>query len=379
VSAGRVEFGPGAIAVLPEAVGSLGRRRALVVTDPGLRAAGLLDRVVGLLQQGGVTTEVVDDIRANPRTEDLDAVADRVRAFAAPAHGSSAVVVALGGGSALDAAKAVALMAVNPGRAADFDHRRPPAVAGLPIAAIPTTAGTGAETNGFGVVEDTAPDGTCCKVYLGHDSVRPRVVVLDPELTLGLPPAITAATGIDALVHGLESLASRGATPASAGYARQVVAMVHRWLPIAVADGGDLEARGQMLTAAHLAGRALSLSGLGLVHGIGHSLTNHLGTVHGVALAAVLPEVMSFCADGGAPGTRGAYAIAAEAMGSSDAIAAAGDLAASVGVRRPLSQLGLTAQAVPDVARGAVADVVSLSSPRTASPAEVEELLASAL
>ena len=376
-----MEFGAGAIERLPDVLGSIGARLVVLLTDPGLRSLGLLDRVLDLLAARALSTEVFDAVRANPSTEDLDVAAGRVREFAAAtsrpgdAEGHHAVVVALGGGSVLDVAKGVALLATNPGRAVDYDYRRDPARPGLPVVAVPTTAGTGAETNGFGVVEDPV---ACCKIYVGHDSVRPRAAILDPELTLGLPPAATAATGVDALVHGIESLASRGSTAVSAGFARHAVALASRWLPVAVAHGEDIEARSQMLRAAHLAGCALTLSGLGLVHGIGHSLTNRFGTVHGVALAAVLPEVMTFCAHG-SERARQAYAVAAQAMGAHDAISAAAELSAAVGTRRPLPELGLTASTMADVARGAVEDVVSHNSPRGASQADIEVLLRAAM
>lgn len=372
----RVEFGVGALDRLPDAVTSLGRSRAFVVTDPGLHAVGVLDRVLAVLRAAGLEHEVFDGVRPNPSTADLDAAGEQVRAFCAAGSGGrggeAVAVVAVGGGSALDSAKGIALLATNPGAAADFDYRREPPGAGLPVVAVPTTAGTGAETNGFGVIEDVRAR---CKIYVGHTSVRPAVAVLDPELTLGLPPAATAATGFDALVHGIESLASRGATPLSAAYATQAVAMVSRWLPVAVEDGADLEARAQLLLGAHLAGRALTLSGLGLVHGIAHALTNEFHTVHGVALAAVMPEVMRYCADDAGP----AYAAAAVAMGCGDAIAAVTELAAVIGVRRPLRDLGLTEEAVPSVARGAVEDAVTLNSPRTPTQADVESLLHTAL
>jgi alcohol dehydrogenase class IV len=362
----RIEFGAGVVGLLPDVLASLGHTRAFVVTDPGLRVAGVLGRVLAVLAAAGVEHAVYDGIRANPTTDDLDAAGLQVRLF------GPAVVVAVGGGSALDAAKGVALLATNPGSARDFDYRREPPGPGLPVVAVPTTAGTGAETNGFGVVEDAAAR---CKLYVGHGSVRPAVCLLDPELTLGLPPAATAATGIDALVHGIESLASRGASPLSQAYAAQAVSMVARWLPVAVEDGSDVEARAQLLLGAHLAGRALTLSGLGLVHGIGHSLTNHLGTVHGVALAAVLPEVMTFCAEAAGP----AYRTVALAMGATDAVAAAGELAARIGVRYRLRDLGASADAVRSVARGAVDDIVTVNSPRLPTLADVEQILHSVL
>lgn len=365
--AARLEFGAGAVRLLPEAVGLVERHRVLVVTDPGLRAAGVLPGVLAVLGGAGLQVEVFDGVRANPTTTDVDAGGARARAF------DDAAVVALGGGSAMDCAKGIALLATNPElTAADLDYRRAVPLPGLPLIAVPTTAGTGAETNGFGVIEDVERQ---CKLYVGHASVQPRVCVLDPELTVGLPRAVTAAAGYDALVHGIESLASRGASPVSVAYATQAVSMVTRWLPAAVADGTDLEARGQLLLAAHLAGRALTLSGLGLVHGIAHALTNHFHTVHGVALAAVLPEVMAFCADAAA----GPYAVAARAMGARDAAAAAHDLAVAIGVRRPLRDLGLTEQTLDSVARGAIEDVVTVNSPRAPTLIDVQDILRQAL
>ncbi len=364
----RIEFGAGTLVTLPDAVASVGQTRAFVVTDPGLRAAGVLGRVLAVLTAAGVEHAVFDGVRANPTTDDLDVAGRQARAY------GDAAVVAVGGGSALDAAKGIALLARNPGSATELDYHRQPPGDGLPVVAVPTTAGTGAETNGFGVIHDPAAR---CKVYVGHASVRPRVCILDPELTVGLPRAATAATGIDALVHGIESLASRGSSPLSAAYAAQAVAMVSRWLPVAVEDGSDLEARAQLLLGSHLAGRALTLSGLGLVHGIGHSVTNHFGTAHGVALAGVLPEVMAWSAQGSAT-ARAAYATAALVMGVPDAVAAARELAVGIGVRRPLRELGLTPGTVAGVARGAVEDVVTANSPRLPTQDDVEALLRSA-
>ena len=370
-----LEFGAGALATLPAALARVGQSRAFLVTDPGVRAAGLLDRVLAVLDSAQIEHAVFDGIRPNPTTDDLDAAGAQVRAFT---QAAAAAVVAVGGGSALDAAKGIALLGRNPGSSREYDYRLDPPGPGLPVVAIPTTSGTGAETNGFGVIEDASAR---CKIYVGHGSVRPQVCILDPELTLGLPRAATAATGIDALVHGIESLASRGSTALSAAYAAQAVAMVSRWLPAAVEDGSDLEARAQLLLGAHLAGQALTLSGLGLVHGIGHSLTNHFHTPHGVALAAVLPEVLEFSAEA----AQEPYRVAARAMGlaptgspAGDAagfVAAVRDLAVGVGVRRPLAELGLTAELVPSVAKGAVDDVVTVNSPRLPSQHDVETIL----
>lgn len=361
-----LEFAATAVERLPDAVAAVGPTRVLVVTDPGIRAAGIVDRVVGILADADMETAEYDEVGPNPTIADVDRGAELAGRF------GDATVVALGGGSALDVAKGVALVAANDGTAADFDYRRTPTHPAMPIVAVPTTAGTGAETNGFGVIEDPTARR---KVYLGHDSARPRRVILDPVLTVGLPAGPTAATGMDALIHGIESLAARGSTASSATYARRSITLVSSSLRAAVADGTDLQARSRLLLGSHLAGRALSLSGLGLVHGIAHAVTNHTGAVHGLALSAVVEEVMTRTADVG----DAAYGAVAEAMGvgSPDAaIAAVGDLADDVGARMPLRELGVDTAMLPDIASGALADLVSDGHPRTFSQDEVEQLLA---
>ncbi|MBG0857725.1 iron-containing alcohol dehydrogenase [Streptomyces spinoverrucosus] len=367
----RVEFGAGRVDLLPELLATTGHHRAFVVTDRGLRAAGVAERVLKILDAADVEHAVYDEVAPNPSTGNVDAGAARARAF------GPAAVVALGGGSVLDAAKGIALLVGNPDAVAADADTLWEAADGLPLIAIPTTSGTGAETNGFGVIEDTA---ACRKVYMGHPSVRPRVALLDPELTLGLPAPATAATGIDALVHGIESLASRGANPFSVAYATQAVTMVSRALPAAHRDGSDLDARAELMMGAHLAGQALTLSGLGLVHGIGHALTAHTGTAHGVALAAVLEEVMEFTAQAARP----AYEQVARAMRLSEppdgdwagaAVEAVREISAGLDIKRPLRALGADRAMLPSIAAGAVADAVTKNAPRLPSEPEVLDIL----
>ena len=190
-------------------------------------------------------------------------------------------IIALGGGSSLDSAKGIALVAANPTfSSAQFNYSITPEKPALPIIAIPTTSGTGSETNNWGVIDDPERH---CKFYVGDTSTTPVAAILDPELTLGLPPRPTAGTGIDALTHAIESLTSKGSTPVSAAYAHQAIRLISKALPIAVNDGKNLDARGDMLLGAHLAGLALTLYGLGLVHGIAHSVSAHVGAAHGEA------------------------------------------------------------------------------------------------
>jgi alcohol dehydrogenase class IV len=381
---GRIEFGAGTVRRLPAALQLLGQDRAFVVTDPGVRAAGILDRVLLILADAHIETAVFADVEPNPSVGTLTAAAARAREF------GPAAVVPLGGGSSLDAAKGVALLAVNGGLGhgtldyGTLDYGTVPAGPTPPLIAVPTTAGTGAETNGFGVITDPT---TRRKIYIGHPSVAPRVSILDPELTLGLPPAGTAATGTDALVHGVESLTSLGRNPVSEGHAHQAIRLVHRWLPKAVADGSDLEARANMLLGAHLAGLALTVSGLGLVHGIAHAVSAYTGAVHGVALAAVLEPVLTFNAAGAAADT---YADIAFDLGVGDPGAPARDNAAATitELRRvteqirsytTLGSLGCTETLVPDLARTALADPVTGNNPRRPSTDQLVEILRTAL
>ena len=365
-AATRIEFGVGAVSRLPGCVEDVGGRTVFLVTDAGLRATGIVDRTAGLLEAAGLSVTVYDAVAPNPSTATLDAAAPAVRATVQA--GAGCVVVALGGGSVLDSAKGIALLATNPMTAADLTDRSLTLVPGLPVVAVPTTAGTGAETNGFGVIEDAR---ACRKVYIGHRSVRPCASVLDPGLSVGLPAGPTAATGMDALVHGIESLASRRANPVSVAYATEAVRLVSASLAAAVADGSDLEARASLLMGAHLAGLALSISGLGVVHGLAHATTAHTGAVHGLALSSVLTEVMTRTA----PVAGAAYARTAEAMGAADAVTAAGALADEIGARRPLRDLGVTSDLVTPIAGGAIADAVSRNHPRSMDVAELEAIV----
>lgn len=365
-----VDFGPGALARLGD---HAPRREVVLVTDPGLRAVGIADDAVAALQRAGCVVAVVDDVGGNPTTDSVEAGAARARE-AFPGEGAGACVVALGGGSALDAAKGIALLAADPQlRVTDAPRR-----AGWPVVAVPTTAGTGAETNGFGVLEDPRAHR---KVYCGDASVTPRTAVLDPLLTHGLPVPATAATGVDALVHGVESLVSRGRNPVSEAFAAEAVRRAWRWLPVVVADGADPRARAEMLVAAHLAGQALTRSGLGLVHGLAHALTAHTGTVHGRALGAVLGEVVAWSLEDPAagPADEAGWLRVADVLGTT--VTALPDVLAArcrqVGVPTGLDALGVDPGLAPALAATAAADPVSANAPRrVADAADAEVLLA---
>jgi alcohol dehydrogenase class IV len=359
-------FGAGELGRLPACLEMVGKRRVFVVTDSGVVAAGVAASVGELLERAGIDHAIHDDVRANPDTFTLESGGRALREF------GDAVVVGLGGGTALDAAKGISLAAANDLDARDLDYRREPARPGAPVIAVPTTAGTGAETNGFGVFDDPLAGR---KFYVGHASVVPRASILDPRLTIGLPAAATAATGMDAIAHALESLSSPRANPYAHGLGLEVLRMGSRWLPVAVADGGDLEARSQMLLAAHLAGLAFGTTGLGLCHAIGHALSARLGTAHGVALAAALPHVLAF----NEAATAEIQAEVAVAMSAGSAREGALALATAVGLPSRLGELGCPPELVPMLAEDAMADPVISNTPRMPTGEELTALLHAAI
>jgi len=351
----------------------------MIITDPGMLATPVIDAVLACLEDAGMKSTVFSGVHANPTTDDLAAGADAIASDGPPADH---VLVAVGGGSSIDAAKGIALAAVNPQRGRDLDHKNQFAAGGLPIVAVPTTAGTGAETNAFGVVTDPM---THRKFYVGAASTMPAAAILDPELTAGLPPAATAATGMDALTHAIESYLSVRANPWSDGIALQVISMIAANLARACADGADLEARSVMLLASHMAGIGMATTGLGLVHAIGHALGGRYNIAHGLTLAMVLPQVLGFSA----PVRRDRLAAIALALGAGDAgrdadwnTAAAIDavraLRAQIGLAAGPAAFGVAAADFAGLADDALDDEVLVNAPRQPTAADIEEILAAA-
>jgi alcohol dehydrogenase len=375
----RAHFGVGAVGRLPGIVRGAGGGAVVVVTDAALAVTPVVASVTGVLEAAGMPVTVFGEVHPNPTTDDLAAGADAV----ARAAGSGRIaLVAVGGGSPIDAAKGIALAAVNPQRGRDLDYRGEFASPALPIVAVPTTAGTGAETNAFGVVTDPQ---SRRKFYVGHASTLPAAAVLDPGLTVGLPPSATAATGMDALTHALESYLSVRANPWSDGIALQVIRMIAAHLPRAHADGQDLEARSQMLLAAHMAGIGMATTGLGLCHAVGHALGGRFDVGHGVALTMLLPEVLRFnaavCAD--------RLADVAVALGAADparssarnaeaAIDAVAGLAGRVGMTQRMAGLGITGADFGQIAADALDDEVLANAPRQPTAADIRSILEAA-
>jgi alcohol dehydrogenase len=377
---GRIRFGVGALATLPELVAAVGASRAFLVTDPGVVRSGVAEQVVAVLERAQITATVFDGVEPNPGTTTVA----RGSAVLADLGLEGTVVIAVGGGSSMDSAKVIALHAANGGEVLALGYHRDDIAPGPPVIAIPTTAGTGAETNTYGVIIDESAGR---KDYIGHPSVLPQWSVLDPALTVGVPSAATAATGVDAMTHSLESLLSRNQNPFAEGIALQVIRTVRQWLPRAVANGADLEARSQLLMASHLAGIGQqSGTGVGLVHALGHAIGTRARLPHGLALAVIEPEVCAFYAE--QPGLRdrelhlvgvGLGAASPTEDPATGAVAAIGALRgflADLGLRPRLSTLGFDDALLDTVAQDAIDDAAINNSPRLPSLPEARAILA---
>ncbi len=281
-----VRFGAGRIAELPDACAALGIARPLLITDPGLAGHAIGERVLAIAR-AGLPVALFADVRPNPTGADVAAGVEALR------KGGHDGVIALGGGSALDAAKAIAFMAAQERPIWDFEDRgdnwRRGRTASLPpVVAVPTTAGTGSEVGRAAVItrEDTHEK---CIVF--HPRMLPGQVIADPELTLGLPANLTAWTGIDALSHSLEALCAPGFAPMADGIATEAIRLIHRWLPVAVEDGRNLVARSYMLAAASMGAVAFQ-KGLGAMHALAHPIGGLLDRHHGLTIAIVMPYVL---------------------------------------------------------------------------------------
>ncbi|MCS6779584.1 MAG: iron-containing alcohol dehydrogenase [Geminicoccaceae bacterium] len=285
----RIRFGVGTVRELAEACRSAGMSRPLVVTDPGLARLPLLERVLEPLREARLAHAVFDGVRPNPTAANVEA---GVAILRADRHDG---VVAVGGGSALDVGKLVAFMAGQTRPIWDFEDvgdwwTRADPTGIRPVVAIPTTAGTGSEVGRAGVVTDPA---THTKKIIFHPGMMPRCAILDPSLTTGLPPRLTAATGMDALAHCIEAYCAPGFHPMAEGIAVEGIRLVLEALPVAVRDGNDLAARGKMQAASAMGAVAFQ-KGLGAVHALSHPVGAVYDHHHGLLNGVLLPYVLAF-------------------------------------------------------------------------------------
>lgn len=278
--------GPGAVRKLPEFVKSKGLNNVLVVTDKGLTGLHLLDGMYEEMEKAGVKYTVFDGVQPNPSIENIEAAKD------AYLNNNCQGIIAFGGGSPMDCAKAAGARVTNPKTPVrkmrgllHVRHKLPP------LFAVPTTAGTGSEVTLAAVVTDEA---THEKNPINDPKLRAPYAVLDPELTLGLPPHITSTTGMDALTHAVEAYIGRSNVANTAEYAEKAVKLIFENLETAYADGKNVEARNNMLKASYYAGMAFTRAYVGYVHAIGHNLGGYYHVPHGLAMATILPHVLDY-------------------------------------------------------------------------------------
>lgn len=364
-----IRFGAGRIAELAEACSSLGMARPLLVTDPAL--AGMAMARDAAAAAGAA---IFSAIHANPVGADVEA---GVAAYRGGGHDG---VVAFGGGSALDVGKTVALMAGQARPLWDFEDRadwwtRADAAAIAPVVAVPTTAGTGSEVGRAGVILDEEAG---VKKIIFHPRMLPAIVILDPELTVGLPPHVTAATGMDALSHCLEAWCAPGFHPMADGIAAEGVALIARSLVAAAEDGANLDARGNMLVAAAMGATAFQ-KGLGAMHALSHPIGALAGTHHGLTNAVLMPYVLRF----NRPAIEQRIARLAGFIGlepSFDAFLGwLLDLRRRLAIPDTLGALGVKAEDVDRLAAMAEEDPSAGGNPRPFDAAAAREILAAAM
>jgi alcohol dehydrogenase class IV len=284
-----IRFGAGRIDELAASAKAAGMARPLLVTDPGLAGLPMVADALDALDAAGLGRAIFSDVQQNPVGANVEAGLAVLRA------GGHDGVIAFGGGSALDCGKVIAFMAGQTRPMWDFEDvgdwwtRADPAGI-VPIVAVPTTAGTGSEVGRAGVITDAA---THTKKVIFHPKMMPSVTICDPELTIGLPPALTAGTGMDALAHCLEAYCAPGYHPMADGIALEGLRLVKESLARAVADGRDLDARADMMSAAAMGATAFQ-KGLGAIHALSHPVGAIHGTHHGTTNAVFMPYVLIF-------------------------------------------------------------------------------------
>ena len=281
-----IHFGFGVRHTLGAKVSALGAKKVFIVTDPGIKAAGILEEIAGGLRGAGIEVTAFDGVKADSGSMLIDRAAREMKASGAE------VVVGIGGGSSLDTAKSVAALGTNPGSCLDYVglHRVPNRP--LPMIAIPTTAGTGSEVTLWSVFTD---ESRSVKAAIGSVFLYPQIALCDPELTLGLPAGLTASTGMDALAHAIECYTNNACQPISAVLALKAIELIGQHLRSAVLNGRNREARYGMMLASTMAGIAMNSTRLGLAHALAMPLGSwDVCIPHGVALAVTLVPVMEF-------------------------------------------------------------------------------------
>lgn len=372
----RLIFGAGSASRVGTLARDLDGRRVLLVTDPGIVAAGHAGRVAESLANAGLAVHLYDRVRENPSTSDVARCVAEARAHQAD------LLVGLGGGSSMDTAKGCNFILTNGGEMRDYWGVGKAAHPMLPLVAIPTTGGTGSECQSAALIADEI---THQKMACLDPKAAARVAILDPVLTVSQPRTVTACTGVDALTHALETAVTRKRNPLSTMFSREAFRLIAPSLPRVLAEPGDLEARGRMLLGAAFAGCAIEHSMLGAAHSCANPLTARFGLIHGVAVGVMLPHVMRFNAED--PLARQAYAELAAVRGLASGteqdtvatlITSVEALLCAAGVPGSLKEAGVPAEAIGDLAGEAARQWTAQFNPRPLSQTDFQELYARA-
>lgn len=372
----RVLYKTGLAREIGDEIQRLQSQRVLIVTDKGVTGAGLLQPVLESLRAAVELVEVFDTVPANSSVEVVEAGA----ALASEHHID--LLVAIGGGSPIDTAKCMRILMTHGGHLLDYQGYNVLEQRLAPMIAIPTTAGTGSEVTPFAVIRDEAED---LKVTFASPCLAPDLAVLDPELTRSLPPRLTAATAMDALTHAIEAIVSTDNNPISDSLAFHAIESISNHLRDAIHNGDDLEARGQLLLAACMAGMAFANSFLGVVHALAHATGGKFPVHHGTANAIFLPHGMLFnSVIVPYRYVRIANALGVNAGGRSeseviaDGIAAVRTLMNDCGLPARLRDVGVPEDALAEIAEIALTDAAIFNNPRSVSSEDLLALLRAA-
>ncbi len=358
-------FGIGALDNLNLEFSNRGWRSALVITDQGIRQTGLLRKLEGVLKAAEVEYRVYDGVVPNPTVKVIEEATKLAKSF------DSDVLIGFGGGSSLDAAKVVNILKTHGGTV--FDYEGGEAVPGPcgPLVAIPTTAGTGSEVTQFAVVSDPQRK---VKMAIASKFITPDLAVVDPSLSASMPSKLTAATGMDALTHAIESMTSLAEQPITDILSLKAIELILENLPKAVQNGIDLEARANMAFASLIAGISLSNSYVGVAHSIAHALGGLYDLPHGVCCALALPVAMEY----NLAVKHHKYGQIAEALGVStpeESIERVRELNSEIGMPRGLKAMGVYEGEIEKIAELALADGSTLFNPRQPTKADIIELV----
>lgn len=367
----KIIYGIDALEALGKEAVNYGKKVMMVTGRTSARKTGALLKTMDILKEYDLEVIVFDEVESDPSVHTVRKGTEKAKEHEID------VIVALGGGSALDAAKAISAMCTNPGDITNYE-KNTLTNAGLPIIAIPTTAGTGSEISKFTVITDTERK---IKMLIGGEAIIPKVAILDPGLTVMMPKHVTAATGMDALTHAIEAYISKVSQPMTDIYALQAIELISKYLPMAVLDGENMEARQNMLMGQMYAGFAFSNASVALVHAMARPLGAYFDVPHGLANALLLPTVMEF----NRPACKEKLLRVAMAMGekveglsenegSSKAITALKQLFLETGLPKSLKEVGVLRESIEDLAKDAIQSGSVLFNPRKPSLEEIINL-----